>query len=474
MDRSLHKIQRTKYVVSDFCSAVVAWAVFFVLRKIIIEEVATEQLPEQVLQNPNFYIGSIVVGGFWIFVYSLSGYYHYIFKKTLARDIFKTFKSALIGVTILFFSLLLDDVVRNYKNYYATYSVLFALHFTFTLIPRLILTSKKQKKVRRGKILFETLIIGCGERAEKIYTELLSRPEYGHRFVGYVKNLQCHNEPLGKHLACLGRVESLPDIISACNIDEIIIAIEPEEQKDILNIVSWLGYAEVSIKAIAGLNQVLKGHAKITNIMGTPLLEIEYELMPYWQQTIKKVLDIVVSLTALIVLSPVILFCAIVIKLTSKGPVFFRQERIGMNGKPFTLYKFRSMFVDAELHGPNLASPNDNRCTPFGRLLRQTKLDEIPNFINVLKGDMSLVGPRPERQYYIDQIIKIVPQYKQLQKIKPGITSLGQVRFGYASDIEQMIQRMRFDLLYLQNMSLNTDFLIIYYTIKILFKGRHF
>lgn len=474
MNRILHKQQRTRYVVSDFCSAVIAWAIFFVLRKIIIEDTPLQQLQEQVLQNVNFYAGSLVVGGFWIFIYSLSGYYHYIFKKTLDRDVFKTFKSALLGVTILFFTLLLNDTVRNYKNYYATYSVLFTLHFTFTLIPRLVLTGKKQKAIREGKLFFDTLIIGCGERAEKIYTELLSKPEFGHRFVGYVKNQPCNHDLISKHLPYLGQVENLPDLIHTYNIDEIIIAIEPEEQKDILNIVSWLGYAEVSIKAIAGLHQVLKGHAKITNIMGTPLLEIEYELMPYWQQTIKKVIDIAFSAAALIVLSPVMLFCAIGIKLTSKGPIFFRQERIGKNGKPFILYKFRSMYVDAEQHGPNLASPNDARCTPFGRFLRRTKLDEIPNFINVLKGDMSLVGPRPERQYYIDQLIKIAPQYKQLQKIKPGITSLGQVRYGYASDIEQMVQRMRFDLLYLQNMSLYTDFLILYYTLKILFKGRHF
>lgn len=474
MDRSLHKQQRIKYLISDFCSASIAWAIFFVLRKIIIENVPYDQLPKQVLQNLNFYIGVVVVGGFWLFLYSLSGYYHYIFKKTPERDVFKTLKATLLGVTLLFFTLLLDDEVRSYKNYYATYAVLFFLHFTITLIPRLILTHKKQTLVKKRRLLFDTIIIGCGEKAEKIYSELAGKSEYGHRFVGYVKNQLCKNEILSQHLPCLGQVDNLPDIMSTYNVDEMIIAIEPEEQKDILNIVSWLGYSEVSIKAIAGLHQVLKGHAKITNIMGTPLLEVEYELMPYWQQTIKKLLDFVVSLTALIVLSPVMLICAIGIKLTSKGPVFFRQERIGLNGKPFILYKFRSMYVDAEQHGPNLASPNDNRCTPFGRFLRRTKLDEIPNFINVLKGDMSLVGPRPERQYYIDQIIKIVPQYKQLQKIKPGITSLGQVRFGYASDIDQMVQRLRFDLLYLQNMSLYTDFLIIYYTIKILFKGRHF
>jgi lipopolysaccharide/colanic/teichoic acid biosynthesis glycosyltransferase len=184
-------------------------------------------------------------------------------------------------------------------------------------------------------------------------------------------------------------------------------------------------------------------------------------------------MDILFAILAITILSPFFVVCAFGIKLTSKGPIFFRQERIGKNGKAFMLYKFRSMYTDAEKDGPNLSSENDNRCTPFGRFLRKIKLDEIPNFLNVLKGDLSIVGPRPERQYFIDQIIKISPNYKQLQKIKPGITSLGQVRYGYARDVDQMVKRLRFDLLYLENMTINTDFLVIYYTVLILFKGRH-
>ncbi len=470
-----HNIQRLKYIIADYFSALIAWALFFMFRKIVIEGMPWDELDDQVLKNYNFFIGTILIPIGWLLLYYLNGYYQYIYKKSIDREIVKTLKSVIIGVVILFFLFLLDDKVRNYKNYYLTASVLFSLQFFITLFPRLLLTHQKNKNINKGILQFNTLIIGCGKKAEHVYYELEKKKLiYGNLFIGYVKNIDNCSENLIANLPFLGNINELPDIIAKHRIDEIIIAIEPEEQKDILNIVNWLGYPNVSVKALAGLHQVLKGHAKITNIMGTPLLEVEYELMPFWQQAVKNIIDKIGALLAIILLSPAFIFCAIAIKLTSKGPVLFKQERIGKNGKPFILYKFRSMYVDAEKNGPNLSKPNDDRCTPFGRFLRRTKLDEIPNFFNVLKGDMSLVGPRPERQYYIDQIVKISPAYKQLQKIKPGITSLGQVRYGYASDVNQMLKRLRFDLLYMQNMSLYTDFLIIYYTIKILFKGRHF
>ena len=170
---------------------------------------------------------------------------------------------------------------------------------------------------------------------------------------------------------------------------------------------------------------------------------------------------------------PIILFLAIGIKLTSKGPVFYSHERIGQFGKPFILYKFRSMYTDAEKNGPALSSKDDNRITSFGKFMRKSKLDELPNFYNVLKGDMSLVGPRPERKYYIDQIIEKAPHYLHLQKVKPGITSWGQVKYGYAENVEQMINRLQYDILYIENMSVYVDFKIMIYTILIILKGRH-
>jgi lipopolysaccharide/colanic/teichoic acid biosynthesis glycosyltransferase len=194
--------------------------------------------------------------------------------------------------------------------------------------------------------------------------------------------------------------------------------------------------------------------------------------MPIWQQKFKKLLDLFTALFALIFLSPVIIIIALLVKFSSKGPVFFAQERVGQYGKPFNIYKFRSMYADAEASGPALSSKLDNRITPIGKFLRKTRLDELPNFWNVLKGDLSLVGPRPERQFYIDQIIVKAPHYIHLQKVKPGITSWGQVKYGYAENVDQMIERLKYDLLYIENMSLYVDFKILIYTLITVFRGR--
>jgi len=200
-------------------------------------------------------------------------------------------------------------------------------------------------------------------------------------------------------------------------------------------------------------------------ILGVPLIEISHHLMPAWQENIKNITDIILSVLALIILSPLCLFLMVGVKLSSKGPILYSHERIGRYGKPFTIYKFRSMYVNAEINGPELSSKNDTRITKFGRFMRKSRLDEIPNFFNVIKGDMSLVGPRPERKYYIEKIVKRAPHYLHLLKVKPGITSWGQVKFGYAEDVDQMVKRLKYDMIYLDNMSLYVDIKIIIYTL---------
>ena len=175
---------------------------------------------------------------------------------------------------------------------------------------------------------------------------------------------------------------------------------------------------------------------------------------------------------ALILLTPVYLFAAIMVKMGSKGPVFYSHERIGKNGKPFTMYKFRSIVQDAEKDGPQLSSKTDPRITSFGRFMRKTRIDEIPQFWNVLKGDMSMVGPRPERRYYIDKIVERAPHYKYLHKVRPGITSWGQVKYGYAENVDEMVERLKYDVLYIENMSLIVDLKILIYTVLIVLQGR--
>jgi lipopolysaccharide/colanic/teichoic acid biosynthesis glycosyltransferase len=194
--------------------------------------------------------------------------------------------------------------------------------------------------------------------------------------------------------------------------------------------------------------------------------------MPAWQQNLKGFLDVILAFVALILLSPLFAALAIGVRLSSHGPIFYKQERIGKNGKPFIIYKFRSMYIDAESTGPKLSSKNDSRVTPFGRFMRKSRLDEIPNFFNVLRGDMALVGPRPERSHFIKEIVKQAPQYTQLLKVKPGITSWGQVKYGYAENVDQMIRRMKYDLLYIENMTLYVDLKIMIYTVLTILKAK--
>ena len=210
----------------------------------------------------------------------------------------------------------------------------------------------------------------------------------------------------------------------------------------------------------------------MSSVYGTPLIEISHELIPAWQEAVKQSMDIVISLIALILTLPLNLILALAIKIGTPGPIFYTQERIGKYGKPFNLFKFRTMYHESEEYGPSLSSKNDPRITGIGRFMRKFRIDEIPNFMNVLLGDMSLVGPRPERKFFIDQILIKAPYYIHLQKIKPGITSWGQVKYGYAENVEQMIERLSFDLIYIENMSLYADMKILTYTILTIIGAR--
>lgn len=467
------EFQTARYVIFDLLSASAAWALFYIFRKVYIEpKKFGYEVPIQ-LDNPKFILGVTLIPVCWVIFYYSSGYYNNIFKKSRLNEIGQTLFGSLFGTIVIFFALIIDDIVLSPSQFYLSIAALFTIHFTLTYIPRLIITSGTIKKIHRRLMGFNTLIIGSNEAAVEVYKEIDGQHRSsGNRFLGFVNVNGREDHQLEQYLPRLGDLSDLKNIVLEHNIEEVIIAIEYEERQKIEKLLNKLEHIDVDVKAIASMYDIATGNVRTNSLIGTPLIQVSHHLMPIWQENIKGFLDKTGALIALVISLPITLALAVAIKISSRGPIFYSHERLGRYGKPFRIIKFRSMYTNAEQHGPQLSVENDGRITSAGRIMRKMRLDEIPNFINVLRGEMSLVGPRPERQHFVDQIVKIAPQYIRLQKVKPGITSWGQVKFGYASTVAEMVKRMKYDLLYIENMSLYVDFKILIYTILTIIRGR--
>ena len=464
-------LQTAKYVLSDLFASAVSWVFFFIFRKKSIDNGTFEDM-NSVFTDTNLYAGLIFVPLMWLILYYLQGTYQNVYRKSRLKELGQTIMISICGVIIIFFTLLLDDKVSTYRNYYLSFCMLLALHFTITYIPRLIITSCAASKIHNNLIGFPTLLVGSGDKAVKTLDNINNQAlRAGNQFIGYLI-LQKESPNSQIDIPYLGSVEELSAVTDKYKVEEIIVALEQDEENEIYNIISSAGQS-VEIKIPADRKDLLLGNVKMNAIFHTPLITVTHgQLLPA-QRVVKRTFDIVVSLLAMVVLAPVYLVTAIIIYTTSKGPIFYKQERIGYKGKPFYMHKFRSMYVDAEKNGPQLSTGDkDSRITPFGHFMRKVRLDEIPQFYNVLKGTMSLVGYRPERQFFIDQIVQKAPEYKLLHRVKPGITSWGQVKFGYADNVEQMVERLKYDLLYIENISLATDIKILLYTFIIILQGR--
>ncbi len=461
-----------KYVIADLLAAMSTWIMFFVFRKTYIEPLKFDT-PIPITFTNQFYFGLLLIPVFWVLFYFVLGYYQDPFRKSRLNEFGVTLLHSFIGVLILFFVIILDDQIADYRSYYTSFFTLLSLQFLTTFIFRYFLVSSTVHKIHNRIIGYNTLLVGGNENAVHLFNDLnKAKKSSGFLIKGFINVNGSNTHLLAGISPHLGHLRDVKEIIVNNEIEDVIIAIEPSEHHKIEEIISMLDEAEVNIKIIPDMYTILTGQVKMSSIFGAPLIDIRKEIMPSWQQSMKRLFDVLISAFVLIVFFPLFFVIGIIVKLGSKGPIIYSQERIGHHGKPFKIFKFRSMYLNAETDIPLLSSENDSRITPFGLFLRKSRLDEIPQFYNVLISDMSIVGPRPERQFYITLIKAKAPHYSHLQKVKPGITSWGQVKYGYAENVDEMVRRLEYDILYIENMSLLVDLKILIYTVLIVLKGK--
>ncbi len=457
-----------KFISFDVLAALIVWLLFMVFRKTIVD--AQIFSPVKIfVPNYDFVSGFIFFPLSCLFVHSLSGFYRRPELQTKTIAIFTTFVSSLIISIVIFFVLMLDDIVVSYEYYYYSLLVLFGLLFSVTLIFRLNLYFKIRQAYRSKRSTINTLIVGTGKKAAQMAEEMERNAEE-YTLKGFI-NLDNRSAEVPREMI-VGYFNNIGELINKHSIKDVIISLDDTDEHQLFRLINSMYKYNVDIRFTPRLYEILTGGSRIGMLGVSPLVNITNINMPDWQFSVKRYFDILFSLVLLIIVSPLMLYLIFRIRFDSPGSAFYLQERIGYLGKPFNIVKFRTMFSGSENGKPRLSSANDERITPIGRILRRYRIDELPQLWNILKGDMSVVGPRPERKYYINQIIEQAPYYCLLYKIRPGLTSWGPIRIGYSDTIEKMIERLNYDIIYLDNMSLMNDLKILVHTVEIVFKGK--
>jgi exopolysaccharide biosynthesis polyprenyl glycosylphosphotransferase len=419
---------------------------------------------------------SVIVFFYWFLLFLFFGLYGSWYAQSRVDELISIFKTITLGVFLIF--LITFDLERDLTNP-PSLSRMFLINYWLLLIgfvssTRMLFRTFQRILLSAGIGLRRAIIVGWGKRSWNLFDEILNSPALGYDIVGFVSVKDHERSGLNyKNRPLLGSITNIEEIAKEQKVQEIIIALDGPLRRKLMDVVNRCNGLPVKLKIVPDLYDIVIGQARTNQIYGLPLIEILPQFMPAWEQKVKRFLDIVVSVIILVALLPLWLAVAVAIKLDSDGPVFYRQKRVGRNGARFTMYKFRSMVNNAEeMTGPKWAEKDDPRITRVGRWIRRFRIDEIPQFINVLKGDMSLVGPRPERPYFVDRLKEEIPLYSRRLRVRPGITGWAQVKGDYDSSVEDVKRKLQYDFFYLENMSLRMDLKILLATLYVMVAGR--
>ena len=399
---------------------------------------------------------SIIIYLFWLLLFLFFGLYGVFFTKSRIDELIDVVKIISIGVLIIF--ILTVDVQKDVSQPFQTSRLLILTYWIMMVFivgtGRILLGSIHRRLLELGIGQRKTLIVGWGKKAWELLDWVTEAPAIGYQIAGFISPTEQNKKKQYKGISIIGRLNQLYTIIKKENIQEILIALSGHSERQLEEVIAQCNGTQVGIKIVPDLYDVIIGQVRTNQIYGFPLIEILPHLMGSWERIIKRLGDFFVSFVILIGFFPFWLLLALLIKIDSRGPIFYAQKRVGKEGKIFTMIKFRSMAQGAEkMTGPVWAIDNDPRITKTGRLLRKLRLDEIPQFLNILKGDMSLVGPRPERPYFVQKLKKHFPLYTRRLRVRPGITGWAQVKGEYDQSLEHVRQKLEYDLFYLENMS---------------------
>ncbi|GMU85948.1 MAG: hypothetical protein AMXMBFR48_11900 [Ignavibacteriales bacterium] len=463
------KVLRFTVFVTDFIFLALGYLFFFYFR-------VTTGWFDLILQ-PDFLLPMLIVNFYWLFIFNFVGMYKHVFAPSRFDELSELFKVTFVGIFILFFLIFFDDYSHGVES---TSRVIIFYYWGFLLAfvgaGRLVVRSMQRNLLIKGVGTKKGIVVGCTQKAVDVYKDINAHPALGVRIAGFIDVENQDKGNLLEGVPVLGSVQDIEQVIIDHHIEEVIIALEQHHDSVIVDIIGRCETYDVGMKMVPEMYEILSGQARTSQLYGIPLIDINPEPMKDWEKNTKRLMDMVFSTIMLLLSLPVIVLTAIAIKLDSKGSVFFTQDRVGLRGKIFRIVKFRSMYIDAEAKtGPVWSTKDDPRVTRVGRFIRKVRIDEIPQVFNVLKGEMSMIGPRPERPYFVDLLSQEIPYYKRRLRVRPGITGWAQVRHKYDETLDDVKGKIRYDLFYIENMSLRMDFKILLRTVFVVSLGRgHF